>query len=178
MAINANREQARLNITTGLVNALKPQILAKQGEIVKAVDGLLALDSTIKLNESKIAALFTESELAVQRISLVGTPGEMPDYDAEADKQQIAAAKESVFRLKVDNALLAVEVVKMEGEKMALQRELVFLEGNSLFTKLASQEAALAKKEATYPQKLARHLRKCKRLGWADPRLAAASKKK
>ena len=36
----------------------------------------------------------------------------------------------------------------------------------------AAQTAALISKEQSYPQRLARHLRKCKKFGWTDGRLA------
>ena len=42
--------------------------------------------------------------------------------------------------------------------------------------RILAQEQALQTKETTYPTKLARHLRKCRKYGWADARLASGKK--
>lgn len=60
--------------------------------------------------------------------------------------------------------------------RLAKSEELLKKASESDIPKLAlvvqSQKEALDRVNATYPQKLARHLRKCKRFGWTDARIA------
>ena len=63
-------------------------------------------------------------------------------------------------------------------ERDAMQVKLAALLNGPTMLTINAQEKALARQEAAYPAKLKRHLRKCRRHGWADGRLAAAKGKK
>lgn len=79
---------------------------------------------------------------------------------------------------------LAEETAKLEGAtnpeaQVALVR-MVQSELDAALQLLANrslaQEAAVMRKETSYPIKLRRHLRKCRKYGWADARLVQGKK--
>ena len=186
MSINPARETKRLNDTITKITKVEETLgKAKKAldEINKATNTLL--DKRTELSK-KIDAMVHAKSLAQAHIDAwKGQEIDLgyPKDELEMDAEQIKAADESLAKYYADLATIDGALgdegknsfearKKAEEELNKVDNEL----GVLLVTK-AQQEEALKKVEAAYPTLLKRHLRKCKKYGWTDARLAGGKKK-
>lgn len=181
MSISPFREQARLDKTETLIKDLERKLAANILEQETASKALNAILDKITAIKAKQDAMIEARDAAAARHA--HEPG---DTDAvaqrELDDAQIKAADLSVLGYLAEISLLNLDAAKEAEAIKPILDELghaaldISADLEAALQIKIDQLAALISKEQSYPQRLARHLRKCKKFGWADGRLAKAKK--
>lgn len=183
MSINTNRAQARIKVTEDIVAKLENQIRGGNAYIDTQFAALNPHKEQQFAMTRKIRALEDALFCAKERLHLDEYPGDVDGTDAKnCDVAQVAAAEESLTRLRHEAATMlavyhkelqfvTVMIAPLKAEILEAQENLVLY-----MNTLQKQKDALDIKEHIYPQQLGRHLRKCKKYGWADNRLSGKTK--
>lgn len=164
MAINPNREQARLTKTTDGCKAVIAFLLDTRAKIEALTGDLDQIQVRTQIQENGLRELqfqmkaFLEAEQTDDvKANVTRITDEMKQLQ---DALGVDAQAYSVKRAELD-ALVAKQAEFTNDPRMVVMR---------------SQEAALKRKETSYPSKLKRHLLKARRHGWTDARLAGKKK--
>jgi len=167
MAISFSREQTRLAKSQEAGKAVLNDIVQTQTLIKNLQSDLDQLSLRNTLEENTVAEL--NSQLMSLSVLEVKTDETVAD---------IARIANEIKQHQVERDLALSEYATKAMERDAAEIKLATLLNGPTMLRISSQEKALAKQEAAYPKLLKRHLRKCRKHGWADGRLAAAKAKK
>jgi septal ring factor EnvC (AmiA/AmiB activator) len=166
MAINPTRQQIRLNKT-------KTEGASITSEINQTQVRLELIDKHLSEFQAQVISL--DEQIAAQVDIQVKSGINSSDTD-EQGRLKIEAFKSSMEALTKLTEEKGTVVTAYETESKTANELTVRLEAlnrHPILTTLALQQAALDRAEEAYPSLLKRHLRKCKRFGWSDGRLAA-----
>ena len=166
MAINPSRAQVRLNKTKTEASSLSSEIQQTEARLRLMGQHRDDFQAHVINLDQRIAA-----QNAVQ-VELAGKTEKSED-----DLAQLRASIETVSKLAEEKGtvVLSYEAESKTAGELAVRLET--LKQHPILTVLSNQQAALDRREEAYPDLLNRHLRKCRRHGWADPRLAASRAK-
>lgn len=162
MAINPTRQQTRLDKTKTEAASITTEINQTQVRLDLIDKHLSEFQAQIINLDGRIAA-----QTAVQ-VELAGKPEKSED-----DLAQLRASIETMSKLAEEKGTVVLSYEAESKTANELSSRLAALRLNPLLVRLALQQEALDRAEAAYPSLLKRHLRKCKRFGWSDGRLAA-----
>jgi chromosome segregation ATPase len=162
MAINPSRQQTRLDKTKAEAASITSEIQQTEARLRLAGQHIDDFQAQVVSLDKRIAA-----QAAVQ-VELAGKPDKSED-----DLAQLRASIETLSKLAEEKGTV-VQTLEAEVQTLRdLTPRLEALNRHPIFATLALQQAALDRAEEAYPSLLKRHLRKCKRFGWSDGRLAA-----
>jgi hypothetical protein len=166
MAINPTREQTRLTKSREAGKAVLNEIEQTKVKIQNLNGDLDQLQVKSTLEENALIEL----NIALTTASAI----EVKTDETVADIARIAnEMKEHQEQL----TLISQEYTDKRQQRDEFEIQLAALLNGPTMLKISLQEKALAKQEAAYPALLKRHLRKCRKYGWTDNRLASAKKK-
>lgn len=187
MSINANREQSRLAKTEELIKDLERKLANNANDQKLIKQDWESLSQQIGVLDAKKRAMIESKKNAQARLDAEKdiTFAEATDeqkIQTGLDLDQIKAADESLKDYEAQHTILYNQRIEVwngicnKVEALDAERTTINLKRFTAMENQTAQQAALITKEQTYPQRLARHLRKCKRFGWADGWLAKAKK--
>lgn len=160
MAINPTRQQTRLTKSQEAGKAVIQEINVSKIKLKNLVEDLDQMQVRSTLEENAIVAL---------NDALVAASAQDPKTDETV--AEIARLANEMQQHQEQLTAITQEYAAKSQERDAVEVQLAALLNGPVMLRIASQEKALARQEAAYPARLKRHLRKCRRHGWADARL-------
>jgi hypothetical protein len=127
--------------------------------VVKTTESITRIRKQIAEAEGFLAAL-NEKRTAM-----------MLSRDSNPEVDLVVAANESIARYEQDMEPQVLILLTLRADLMSQDMDLA-----ALLVKQNLQTQAFRRQEADYPAALKRHLRRCKKFGWTDSRLAGARK--
>lgn len=166
MAINPTRQQTRLAKSQEAGKAVTQEINVSQIALKNLIGDCDQLMVRIQLEENAVTELngqlMSVSAVEVKTDETVAEVARLANEMKQHQEQHTAAIGEYAAK-------------RMERDETEIK--LAALLNGPTMLRISSQEKALAKQDAAYPAALKRHLRKCRKHGWADNRLAGGKKK-
>lgn len=170
MAININRQQTRLAKSKEAGVAVINEIDFVQKKLKNLIGDLDQLQVASKTQEN------TVEELMYRLRDLKARPE--PTEDEVAPVTLLTTQiTEQLAQAQAEVQSISEKYTAKRAERNELEIKLAALLNGPTMLQINAQEKALAKQEAAYPQLLKRHLRKCRKHGWADGRLTGGKKK-
>lgn len=174
MSINTNREAARLAMTTEALKSVRAEIKNLETDIENGCAESAKFYESMTGLRARIRALEDAKQAARMRLAVL-PEGE----ERNLDVQQVTAADESIVLLVAElDAAAGVYNQMLLAKDAALapitaKLTTACLKCQNLEERHALQTLALERQAAREPRLVARHIRKCRRYGWADNRLGA-----
>lgn len=159
MAINPARQETRLAKTREIAGKIK-----HLDEKIRSL-----LDDQ---DQRQVQVTLLENQIEETRRGFTPTDADAPPSQENAKVQaEMNTLIEQKAQIVTQYGQTSTTLKGLADEMQKLREQYPYIE-----VREQAQAAALDRKVAEYPSLLKRHLRKCRRFGWADPRLAGARK--
>lgn len=165
MSINTTRAQIRLTKSEEAGKSVISEIAKLKQAIETANNDLDQMQVASQIQENIVNESFTALTAVKSKLE-----------QTEDDTAQATLLTEQLQKAQAEVQSIVERYKARRDERTTAEVQLADLEGGATMSKIWSQREALKRREVSYPAALKRHLRKCRKHGWADSRLSAGKK--